>query len=928
MSGLKYIIKKHPLTVGITTAVISVVALGLAWFFLAQNHRGDVTEASASDRYAVQSVNLPVKSLSPSELSSVQSLSINGQLNVNNSLILSPSSRPSRPVKGQLYYDGASNSLSYYDGTVFTSIADSVGQSVQDTRINQVEQQVAMLRNATPAIPADIALLGSNNTFSGTNLFDGSIRTTGLYVNAAAQVAENLLVGGSTTVGQSLTVNGAATLGATSISSLVLSTALPVTSGGTGVGSLVKNGVIIGNDTDALGAVSAGAADLCFMSTSGAPEFKPCPGGVGSGVNSLNGLYGSLSIANANASGTTVTINDAGTGAKGLAQFNATNFSVTGGVVNTAQDITVTAAPTFASLQVSNNATVSGALTIGSSCTSGQVLTTNGSGVVICVSDNTGTDTNTTYAAGNGISITGAANTISVNPQTGGGLSFTAGQLGLMGCTAGQILKYTGTAWGCAADADTISPGDGVGVTAVGTLNSQTKNGNGATIYNNGGILTVALQSADATNPGLITTGAQTFSGAKVFSNDISLQGNIGQSGAGTFTSGTGAVALNGNVTVASGKSLTLGVSCAANQVLTTNGSGVITCVADNTGTDTNTTYTAGDGISISGASNTIAVSPQNGGGLSFTSGQLGLIACTTGQILKYNGSAWGCAADSDTVSPGDGIGVTAVGALDGQTKNSNGAAIYNNGGTLTIALQSADTTVAGLVSTGLQTFSGAKTFTSPLTVQNNFVQSGAATFTTGTGAIALNGDVTIASGKGLTLGASCSGGQVLTTNGSGVVICAADNTGTDTNTTYAAGDGITITGASNVISVNPQTGGGLSFVGGQLGITACSNGQILKYNSGTWGCAADSDTVSPGDGVGVTAVGAFDGQTHNANGATIYNNAGTVTIALQSANGISPGLVTAGSQTFGGAKTFANDLALQGGLRKQEAAHSALALA
>jgi WD40 repeat protein len=911
--GLKHIIQQHPFAIGITTAIISVVALGSVWFFVAQNKQEDVTNAAASERYAVQSVDLPVKSLSPSELSSVQSLSINGQLNVNNSLILSPSSRPSSPVKGQLYYDGTSNTIAYYDGTVFTSVADSVGQSVQDTRINQVEQEIVTLRNTAPAIPADIALLGSNNTFSGTNLFDGSITANGLYVNAAAQVAQNLLVGGSTTVSQSLTVNGAATLGATSISSLVLSTTLPVTSGGTGVGSFSANGVVIGNGTNPLGSVSAGAADLCFMSTSGAPEFKPCPGGVGSGVNSLNGLYGSLSIANATAAGSTITINNASTSAKGLAQFNATNFTVTGGVVNTAQNIATTATPTFSALQVTNNATIGGALTIGIACTPGQILTTNGSGTLVCVTDDTGTDTNTTYAAGSGITITGAANTISVNPQTGGGLSFTGGQLGLIGCTAGQILKYTGTAWGCAADADTISPGDGVGVTAVGTLNSQTKNSNGATIYNNGGTLTVALQSADASNPGLITTGAQTFSGAKVFSDDISLQGSIGQSGAGTFTTGTGAVALNGDVTIASGKSLTLGISCAANQVLTTNSSGVITCAADNTGTDTNTTYAAGDGISISGASNTIAVSPQTGGGLSFSSGRLGLIACTAGQILKYTGTAWGCATDSDTVSPGDGIGVTAVGTLDGQTKNSNGAAIYNNGGTLTIALQTADDTVAGLVSTGLQTFSGAKTFTSPLTVQNNFVQSGAATFTTGTGAVVLNGDVTIASGKGLTLGASCSSGQVLTTNGSGVVTCVTDNTGTDTNTTYAAGDGIAITGASNTISVNPQTGGGLEFAGGQLGLLACTTGQILKYDGADWVCATDSDTVSPGDGIGVTAVGALDGQTKNSNGATIYNNGGTLTIALQSADNLNSGLLTAGTQTIGGAKTFINDIALQG---------------
>ncbi len=333
MPGLKHIIQQHPLIVGTTTVIISVVVLGLTWFSTTQNQESSTNTSAASDRYAVQSVDLPVASLSPSELSSVQSLSINGQLNVNNSLVLSPSSRPASPVRGQLYYDGASNTISYFDGTIFTSVADSVGQSAQDSRIDQVEQEVGTLRATAPTVPGDMALLGANNTFSGTNLFDGSITANGLYVSAAAQVAQNLLVGGSTTISQSLAVNGATTLGATSISSLVLSTTLPVSSGGTGTNSFATNGVVIGNGTDALGTVSAAASDLCLISTAGAPEFKPCPGGVGSGVNSLNGLYGSLTLANATATGSTVTIDNASTSAKGLAQFNASNFSVVGGVV-------------------------------------------------------------------------------------------------------------------------------------------------------------------------------------------------------------------------------------------------------------------------------------------------------------------------------------------------------------------------------------------------------------------------------------------------------------------------------------------------------------------------------------------------------------------------------------------------------------------
>ena len=52
-----------------------------------------------------------------------------------------------------------------------------------------------------------------------------------------------------------------------------------------------------------------------------------------------------------------------------------------------------------------------------------------------------------------------------------------------------------------------MSGGSGSGVTTVGAIDSQTKSANGAVIT--GG--TIVLQTADASNVGLVSTGAQTF---------------------------------------------------------------------------------------------------------------------------------------------------------------------------------------------------------------------------------------------------------------------------------------------------------------------------------------------------------------------------------------------------------------------------------
>jgi len=117
------------------------------------------------------------------------------------------------------------------------------------------------------------------------------------------------------------------------------------------------NGVIVGNGSSPLTSVVAGAAGLCLISNAGAPTWQACPGS--GGVASLDTLSGALTLANSTGSGATVTIDNAtNTGAKGIASFNATNFLVASGAVNTVQDIAVTSTPTFAGLNLTTALTV------------------------------------------------------------------------------------------------------------------------------------------------------------------------------------------------------------------------------------------------------------------------------------------------------------------------------------------------------------------------------------------------------------------------------------------------------------------------------------------------------------------------------------------------------------------------------------------
>jgi hypothetical protein len=63
----------------------------------------------------------------------------------------------------------------------------------------------------------------------------------------------------------------------------------------------------------------------------------------------------------------------------------------------------------------------------------------------------------------------------------------------------------------------------GGGVSSIGTINSQTKSANGAVISGTD----LVMQTADATNPGLVSTGTQTISGNKTVTGESATVGNV-----------------------------------------------------------------------------------------------------------------------------------------------------------------------------------------------------------------------------------------------------------------------------------------------------------------------------------------------------------------------------------------------------------------
>lgn len=768
---------------------VLVVGGGVLALKVRSDQQNSKIAVQPSDNYAVQDIPLDelVKSGSVG-LSTIQSLSVNGQLRANNSLVLAPTDRPTQGTIGQLYYDKDGNVLAYFDGTKFVDLAGTDDVALLQTQLDALRTNIAQIPE-TPSVPDDIALQTGNNTFTGTNTFTGGLNGVNLALSGAASLQGTLTVNGATTLGSvstsSLVVSGSTTLGPTTISSLVLSSPLSVASGGTGATSLTNNGILIGQGTGAVTTVSSAGPGLCLVSTAGAPSFQACPGGGGAVVDSLNGLTGALTIANASGVGSTITINDATTAAKGIASFNATNFSVSSGAVNTIQDIAVTSSPTFAGL------TLNGALTVGSNSivTSGSTISSSEldvldggiaegevTGVITDVAAGTGLtggaasgNATVNVASANGAIVVNADNiaftlqptgdALSATTSSGSGLEIlTSGLSLLQGCSDGQILKWNETSdtWGCAADAGGSGVGDdtlvnGLNADGANFINTVASGSSAGLTWNLNTTpapdeISVTISNASATEAGVVTTGVQSFAGDKTYNNTVTV---------------TGLFTANGGVTIQTGDTFTF------------NGDAF--------------TDLSGDGLTVAGGVLQAAL------GTSIDSSEITDLTITGGDIAN------------------DAIGDTQL--------------AFNTGQHLTV--------------TSTPTFAGV-TLNGNLSLGTNSITTGATTISSteldvldgGLDESEVTGVITdVTAGNGLTGGSASGTATLNVTSANGGIAVSADNIA------------LALQPTADALSTTISSGSGLEILAGGLSLLqGCSDAQVLKWNESTdvWECASD----------------------------------------------------------------------------------------
>ncbi|HEX9679327.1 MAG TPA: hypothetical protein VGA08_01790, partial [Candidatus Saccharimonadales bacterium] len=315
--------------------ILPVLAVMLAVFLLGiwRYNSGDVNNTDGPQAFE-QITQLTIEQLeslpdgSSITINRANQLVINGQLTANQAITIVPGSQPQNPDIGTIYYDEVQNSLNYFDGDQFVSLASVVG----DLEICYIGQDCGFLTSAD--LPDDISLPVAVNV---TNLTDNGVllgNGSGPIQATAAPVGGQVLVGSSGGVPIFKTISGDISLTASGATNLGSNTV--------GSGELVASGVTAGtygNGSD----YPIFTVDSDGRITSASTLALP---GGGGGVTALNSLTGALDL---NGTANQIIVNSGGS-------------TIT---LSTPQDIAVASSPTFTGLSLTANLIVNGASTLG-----------------------------------------------------------------------------------------------------------------------------------------------------------------------------------------------------------------------------------------------------------------------------------------------------------------------------------------------------------------------------------------------------------------------------------------------------------------------------------------------------------------------------------------------------------------------------------
>ncbi len=933
--------------IAIALVILALIG-GVVIFIRSMAPKGSVLSSQNSDAtQRFNTLNIPLNDISGAGtvvLDNSRTLSINGQLKANNGFVLTPSGQPTNAVAGQLYYDKSSNELNYYNGASFiplvnnpqtvTSINNTGGTFTLGGGLGLVGTQLSntgVISIASGSPNLTVTNDGSGNvtlSTSGTSLQNTGGTAGFIAMFDSTNSITNSLLSQS---GSTVSVNGGVTVSGTLNLQNSATTTINLANTTSGVtGQIYNDGNLhvtggqnnLWLDAGGVGTIflNAGNSNPVAINESTIPSYplevngdvnltaghsyrvNGVVIGGGGGVSSLDGLSGALNLANSTGGGTTVTINDASTAAKGIAQFNATNFTAAGGIINTIQNISAASSPTFAGINT-NSITPSAALTVGATS---QNLTLQGA--VTTLSSTSGANTTSlTFVTPTANAIyrlqAAAAGTYDICTTAG---NCVGGGVTSPGGTPNQLAKFTaGQIIG-----DSIISDNGSLVTISGNLTVT-------------GTTTLSTPLAVASGG----TGSATASGART---------NLGAAASGANNDITSLSGLTTALSVVQGG--TGATSLTANGILLGNGTSPVTTIA--AGTSGQCLTATGGAPAFSTCNLQTAYNNATGG----TTPEVKLN--TTGGALDIQ--------DADTTlgtnllniraSNGSGLGQILFGV------GSTGATVYQNSVNSATAFMvenaagaaqlTVDTTGSRVVIGALQTntISPTAALTIGATGQSFTLQGNASSTVTATGggftttvgfsgsptgAVTYNFDRTVAAGTYTictTIGNCAGTGTGVTTSGGTTnaipKFLSAQSLGNSIITDN--GSTVTIGGALGVNTITPTaaltigaTGQNLTLQGATVNLTATSGGVTNSLTFAT--PASGNKTITLPNASGTVAVSASGPLTLDAAGnltcptCVTSGGGGGGVGAVDSVDGLTGALTIANSSGVGSTITINN---------------------
>ncbi len=126
----------------IIVGVVGIIAtLIFALFAYKLARQGVNRQISGSEGIESAQVLLDSSSIGKLEVAPTETIDVNGLLSANAGFILQPSTRPDNPVRGQFYYDDATNTCYYYNGSEFVPLSgDKISELLAEGNTTELTQ--------------------------------------------------------------------------------------------------------------------------------------------------------------------------------------------------------------------------------------------------------------------------------------------------------------------------------------------------------------------------------------------------------------------------------------------------------------------------------------------------------------------------------------------------------------------------------------------------------------------------------------------------------------------------------------------------------------------------------------------------------------------------------------------------------------------